>query len=257
MPFWLLFHSTLHRGSHNLLFLRALTAHPEWGVLRLAISCCSLRLLNILRQCWLVVSRTGVSDGFLVKLDAVTSRCPQAQRLVVLLETAVLPRVVHLPLQTWLLILRDKASKDTIRAARVYELTAYGVDARRIGPRPRVELHEPGLCGFVWLPVCCCVEGRLFVPSLLNNGLAEYVDVSTTSWAPYHPVAVQSVEFWVIHVVNVMVPCRFLRKYSSLFTLWRAAVSVLIACNRCLLRLLKSIWQAEGLRRKKVICRLL
>ena len=80
-----------------------------------------------------------------------------------------------------MLLLRYKASENAIRAARVYELTAEGVDAGGVGPWPRVKLHESGLCRFIWLSVRCCVEGWLFVLSLLDDGLAEYVDVGSTS----------------------------------------------------------------------------
>ena len=68
-----------------------------------------------------------------------------------------------------------------IHATRVYKLTAEGVDAGGVGPWPRVELHESGLCRFIWLSVRSCVEGWLFVLGLLDDGLAEYVDVSSTS----------------------------------------------------------------------------
>ena len=98
-----------------------------------------------------------------------------------LLEPAVLPRVVHLSIQVRLLLLRYEASEDTIRAARVYELTAKGVDAGRVGPWPRVELHKSGLCCFIWLSVRRCVESRLLVLSLLKYGLTEYVDFSSSS----------------------------------------------------------------------------
>ena len=76
MPFGLLSHPVLHRGSHRL--LRALATHSERGVLRLDISRRMLHLLDVLRHGWLVVPRTRVSDGLLVELDTITSRCPQA-----------------------------------------------------------------------------------------------------------------------------------------------------------------------------------
>ena len=53
-----------------------------------------------------------VLNRFLVKKNTITGRSAQAQRLIVLLEPTVLPRIVHLLLLAYLRLLGDETSKD-------------------------------------------------------------------------------------------------------------------------------------------------